>query len=245
VTAVIGLLSLTRPRTSVSAGVLGLGIAFHGAMHLDARTWCYPAAVTLSSAFAQVYNDLVDQSADALAKPSRPLPSGAVSRRAAIVLAGVCAAAALAGAAVLSWRCLPLGVVVLLLSMHYSLVVKPRRPLLAPFSVALTVALALALIAVARPDGRSIAPVVAVAAFISGNEIHKSWKDRAGDQRSGTRTLATDGSVRMSSLIVGSSAIVAGTAMFVLLRPFRDGRIMVPGGRPAVEPECRAFPGQQ
>jgi 4-hydroxybenzoate polyprenyltransferase len=50
--------------------------------------------MTLAVAAANVFNDVLDISLDALAKPSRPLPSGRFSRRSALILAGCLAVVA-------------------------------------------------------------------------------------------------------------------------------------------------------
>lgn len=83
-----------------------------------------------------VTNDLADAAEDLAAKPWKPLPSGAVSRPAALAILAGCLGAALALTATLGWAAWLVGVAGLTCGLAYDLWLK-RTPLSwAPYTVA-------------------------------------------------------------------------------------------------------------
>jgi len=73
-------LALARaPNAAISAGAVLLGAWFAGG-RLDARVWAAALAGAALTAFANADNDVCDFVLDRAAHPSRPIPSGALSR---------------------------------------------------------------------------------------------------------------------------------------------------------------------
>lgn len=80
----IAFLSLIRLH-NVAAAVLSVFVGFSMTRSTD-YPWLLLAAVTLSTASGNVINDIFDRDIDSINKPSRPIPSGALSLSAAVTI---------------------------------------------------------------------------------------------------------------------------------------------------------------
>jgi len=186
----IAVYRLTRIYTGLVAGVVayalggevGAGIAL---------------ALLLAGAFA--FNDVYDRDADAINVPTRPIPSGVLSIRAALAIAIACDAGALAAAiATQSMRVIALTCALIALMFVYSLFLK---------RITFVKNLAMALVGASVPlfgslHARELAILIGL--FILQKEIIADTYDRDGDARVGLRTLPVIFGIRATMIIVAS-----------------------------------------
>ena len=218
---------IIRLRTSLSASALAFAVTVHGHYRLtDASVWAGVLIVFLLCAFAQAFNDVVDRKDDALAKPHRPLPRGAITLKQALLLAWGCAATAEILAFCMYWQTLAVSLLILILCVIYSTYLKDRFPLGRPVAVALSVALSVTVPTIDKPTDPHVAvPLAAAFSFILGNEMHKIWADRAGDRMTQRRTLATLKRDRSAGIVLVCCALVTSAAMCQMLAPVEHWRI--------------------
>lgn len=190
-----GLISLARPLDAVSAGlavVLGMLIAAEGTGVPAATGLAGFAAGFLLLAGADTINDAADARTDAIAKPWRPIPSGKVTRRAALIAGSLETAAGLAVAATLSPATLLISLAGALLAAAYSwrlsLIFLVKNATVAA-TLTLPIVAGGAAVATSWPPLLwSLLPVVflSIAAF----EVHKDVLDAIADRMTGRRTVA-------------------------------------------------------
>lgn len=123
------LLRLLRPRQWLKSAFVFVGLIFShawGDPALLARVLLAASAFSLAASAVYIGNDLADRERDRLhpEKRRRPLASGAVSVRAALLLGAACLAAALACAAAVSPLALGIVLLYLALNVGYSLGLK-------------------------------------------------------------------------------------------------------------------------
>lgn len=189
-------------------------------------------------AFAQVYNDVVDVQLDAVSKPDRPLPSGAISLRSARLAAwGLAVGSALSG-----WEA---GTTVLVISgccvlagMAYSLRLKGTM-LLGNMTVALvsSAPFCLAAAVVLQLIPLLILGQCLIFFVILGNEFYKSAEDADGDSKHGIRTIGSaippPGIALAISLCWASLAAIFATSAFLGATAFATTGsvlVLVPAG---------------
>ncbi len=147
-------------------------------------------AVFFTAAFGYAVNDYYDVVADRVTRPSRPIPSGALSRGTVLVVALVCAALAVASAAFLPLFPALLVPAAALLVWLYSLRVK-RAGIAGNVLVGFLSAFTLLFGGLCAGDaGKTVFP--AVLAFLANlpREILKDVEDLEGDVMMGGQTLA-------------------------------------------------------
>ncbi|MGA2682771.1 MAG: UbiA family prenyltransferase [Candidatus Bathyarchaeia archaeon] len=189
-----GLLRLLRPVNCIVmsfAVLVGVGLAGNSSLHWLNLVYGAITAFTLTGA-AMAVNDYYDFDIDKINEPSRPIPSGAVSLRAALVLTGFLTAVGLVSAFVISVYCFLFAFAAWVIMMVYSTVGKRRgfagnllvsACVAAPFLFGSLVAVNLIRINIL---------LFASMAFLSntGREIAKGIVDVQGDSLSKIRTLA-------------------------------------------------------
>ncbi len=84
-----GFFTITRPANSVVAGLAAIVAYLIATGALVPGVILLMAVVALITAAGNVINDYYDAAIDAINRPERPIPSGTVSRNAALVYAGV------------------------------------------------------------------------------------------------------------------------------------------------------------
>lgn len=144
-----------------------------GALLVSHGVWSWrivPCIVVSLSSYCAglVINDLADFAEDLRDRPSRPLPSGGVSRRAAIALAVLFIVIALAAAASVDRALFMLTVLLLAEILWYNLLAK-KNPLLAPVAMGLCRGLSVLVgaAAIASPPPLALAAAAAVALYIA------------------------------------------------------------------------------
>ena len=168
------------------------------------------ASILLVIGFAQAVNDIVDCELDRVDKAHRPLPSGALSTRAAVRIAAGCAGGALLLAAVVGGTQVAFAAILLLLSWRYSVRWK-STVLWGNFVVAALASCSVSygVVAVGALDDVTIAVHLLVFIFGFAFEILKDAVDVRGDQVSGVVTLATQRGVRVAAATTAALAVLS------------------------------------
>src|SRR5580700_2261861 len=130
-----GFLQLLRPPNLFTVP----GDPLCGALLSTHGVWSWRMAAPVAASLALycaglVINDLADFAEDSRERPNRPLPSGAVSRRAALFLALFFIVVALAVAALVNWVLLILAALLLAEILWYNLMAK-KNPVIAPVAM--------------------------------------------------------------------------------------------------------------
>ncbi|GAB7009176.1 geranylgeranylglycerol-phosphate geranylgeranyltransferase [Halorubrum trueperi] len=208
-----GVLELARPGNCVAAGVLtGTGAFVAGA---DAAV--VPAAVaTVVTAFAvaagNAINDYFDREIDAINRPDRPIPRGAVSARGALAVSAAWFAAAVALAALLPPLAIAIAAVNLTALVTYTTVFKGTPGLgnaLVSYLVGSTFLFGGA--AVGRPgDVIALALLAGLSTF--AREVIKDVEDVVGDREEGLSTLPIAIGERRALWVATASLVVAVAA---------------------------------
>ncbi len=216
--------ALARPLNLVIASIATLAGAWlqvSRGMRLEPALWA-AAAVLAAVAGANALNDWVDRKADAVNRPGRAIPSGALSARGALVTALVTYAAALVLATRVGVVAVDIVLLWVLVTAAYSLTLKGVPVVGNVVAAAVTASvLLLGAVSQSRP---AAAPVLAalVLAFLFNlaREFAKDAQDVAGDQVQGVRTLAT---VRGAGAALMASRVTIVASMLAVVMPFALG----------------------
>ncbi len=242
-----GFLELTRPGNAVAAGVLTFTGAFvAGASVADAGA---VAAAVLATMFAtgagNAVNDYFDREIDAVNRPDRPIPRGAVSAREALWFSGVLFAGAVAATVVLPVTAIAIAVFNLLLLLAYTKLFKGLPGvgnLVVGFLTGSTFLFGGA--AVGAPLGAWVLFVLAGIATLT-REIVKDVEDVAGDREEGLNTLPIAIGERRA-LWVGTVAMVVAVVASAV--PYLNGTFgavylvfVVPADAVMLRATARAF----
>lgn len=214
-------LVLVRPVNLIIAAcatLVGAWLQAERGIRLEPACWA-AAAVLAAVAGANAFNDWVDRRADAINRPRRPVPSGALSSRAALVTALISYAVAIGLATRVSVVAVDIVLLWVLVTVAYSLALK-GVPILGNVVAAAVTASVLYLGSISQ--GRPVAAPVPAALVLAllfnlAREFAKDAEDVAGDTVQGVRTLAT---VRGAgaALLAARATIIA--AMLAVLVPF-------------------------
>ncbi len=183
--------SIVRPRNLVMAAA---GVAVGGFLALGrfaippALWWAMASAIGLGAA-GNASNDLFDVEADRINRPLRPLVTGAISRPAALTVAGVAGGLGLWAAWWVSATLFLLGAAALAVMLVYSPVLKSRG-LLGNLAVAVVASMPLIYGAVAVGDWRAgLVPSVLAFGLHLAREVVKDLEDVPGDLAIGRATV--------------------------------------------------------
>jgi geranylgeranylglycerol-phosphate geranylgeranyltransferase len=183
--------SIVRPRNLVmaAAGVAVGGFLALGRFAIPAALWWALASAIGLGAAGNTANDLFDVEADRINRPLRPLVSGAISRQAAVVVAGVAGGLGLWAAWWVSGTLFVLGLAALAVMLVYSPVLKSRG-ILGNVAVAAVASMPLVYGAAAVGSWRAGLVPAGLAAFLHlAREIVKDLEDVPGDLAIGRATL--------------------------------------------------------
>ena len=212
-----GLFKLSRPvstLTGVLIVVLGGYVAGTGAWDKIALA---ALATLFVSASSNAWNDYRDIEIDRINQPQRPLPSGMVTPRAALIFSVVMAGLSLIVAAFISPAALLIAAASNALLYIYSVWLK-STVLLGNVTVALISAMSPVFGGVAAGNPRpSLWLGVIVFVGILGREILKTLADYEGDRAHGVRTIATAWGPRAARIFF---FMVLGATAIVMLTPY-------------------------
>ena len=215
-----GLYKLSRPLstlTGVLAVVLGGYVAGTGAWDKIALA---ALATLFVSAAANAWNDYRDIDIDRINQPQRPLPSGMVSPRAALIFSVTLAVLSVALAAFLGPLALGIAAASNLLLYVYSVRLK-STVLLGNATVALISAMSPVFGGVAAGNVRpSLWLGAIIFVGILGREVLKTLADYEGDQAHQVRTIATAIGPRAARTVF---FFLLGATAIVMLAPYLAG----------------------
>jgi geranylgeranylglycerol-phosphate geranylgeranyltransferase len=213
-----GIVQLMRPETSLPAALytfLGIYLATATGPYVERKTVLAALTVTLIVAFGFVINDYQDGDADRVDKPNRPIPSGRISRRTALIVA----IALVVVSQAIAWRALGPGlalfaVAATALTAAYSFFLK-STVLLGNLTIAVldsSILLYGGLVAGNLPAAVWIATLL-VLIYVLAQEVFYTVEDVRGDREAGVRTVATafgvNKAVRIFQLLAVIFAIAA------------------------------------
>ncbi|MFB6298662.1 MAG: geranylgeranylglycerol-phosphate geranylgeranyltransferase [Halobacteriales archaeon] len=186
-----GVVSITRPVNSIVAGVLTFIGAFVATdAFLSPATMAAVVATVLATGAGNTINDYFDREVDRINAPERPIPSGTVSPREALIISGGLFAIAIVVALVwLPLLAILVAVLNLVALIAYTPVFKAR-----PAAGNLVVAylggstFLFGGLAVGNPGPTVVLSVLAVLSTMT-REIVKDIEDMAGDEAEGLDTL--------------------------------------------------------
>ncbi len=215
-----GFFILSRP-VNVFISFLSIFVAIIICGSLD--DWPRIILACLTGAFitaaANAVNDFYDLDIDRINRPQRPLPSGVLSKKEAVIFSIVCYFFGVLSSAFINMWTLILAVVFSLLLTVYSAKFK-RQPLIGNFTVSLATAFAFLYGGIAVGQVKN-ALFPAIFAFLMhfGREIIKDMEDVEGDRRSHAQTLPIRYGIRAASLLTTAllvALIIITQAPYVL-----------------------------
>ena len=212
-----GFVQITRFTNSLYSGgytLVGAFLSGGASAALSEREGLAALVVGLVVAYGFVINDVRDVAVDRIGKPQRPIPSGLVSQREALIFALGLGLTALLVAAPLGWELLLFTLATILITGGYSLWLKST--VLWGNACMATLIAAIPLFGGLATDGANGA-VLAIALlmwlFDFSHEILKTTADWQGDGAAGLRTVATvfgvGGAIRIFQLAASFFVLAA------------------------------------
>ena len=209
-----GLVELTRPSNSVAAGVLTFLGAFvaGGVRGEPVATGAAVVATVFATGAGMAINDYFDREIDAVNRPGRAIPRGAVSARGALAWSAVLFVCAVAAAAVLPVLAIGIAVVNSLALVAYTEWFK-GLPGVGNLVVAYLTGSAFLFggAAVGAPLAPGVLFVLAALSTLS-REVIKDVEDVAGDREEGLRTLPIAIGERRALHVAMAALVVAVAA---------------------------------
>ena len=204
-----GCLELTRPGNAVAAGGLTFVGAFvAGGLSAPAPTAFAVVATVLATGGGNAINDYFDREIDAINRPDRPIPRGAVSPRGALLFSGLLFAVAVGLTLLLPLFAIAIALINLVALVAYTELFKGLPGVGNALVAYLTGSTFL--YGGAAVEG-NLSPVVVLFALAASatmaREVVKDVEDAAGDRKEGLRTLP---------IVLGRRRALAVAAAFVV-----------------------------
>ena len=218
-----GIVELARLGNSVAAGVLTATGAFvAGASGAALPTALAAATTVFAVAAGNAINDYFDREIDAVNRPDRPIPRGAVSPRAALATAATWFAVAVAAAVALPPPAIAIAAVNLVALVTYTSLFK-GTPGLGNALVAYLVGSTFLFGGAAVGNPRAVLVLAALAGLSTfTREVIKDVEDVAGDREEGLTTLPVAVGER-TALRIGAAALLVAVAVSPL--PYVSGTL--------------------
>lgn len=214
-----GLYKISRPLSTLSGALSVLLGGYVAATGEWGNIFLAALVTVLVSSSANAWNDYLDIEIDKINQPQRPLPSGMVTPRAAVVFAIVMALLAIVVAAFINWPAFAVAIVSNILLFLYSWKLK-STVLLGNITVATISALSVIFGGIAAGNVEpTIWLAVIIFAAILGREILKTLADYEGDMRQKCRTVSTVWGRRPARIIFFTLGLVI---ISLMLRPYLD-----------------------
>ncbi len=189
VTRLRGSLALTRPGNAIAAGALTFIGAFVAGFPVGWEPFAAVAATILATGAGMGINDYIDREIDAINQPTRPIPSGAITARWALVQSSVLMAIAVGLALTLPVAAIAIAVINLLALVTYTSFFK-GLPGVGNAVVAFLGGSTFLFGGAAVGGMRETVVLFLLAAFATlGREIIKDVEDVTGDLAEGLQTL--------------------------------------------------------
>ena len=198
------------------------GVAIGGFLAMGTVTFPHALRLAMLSAIGlgaagNVANDLADRDIDAINRPNRPLPSGAVSPNVAIALGGILGGLGLLAAWMVDRQLFILAAAALLVMIVYSPLLKPHG-VLGNLAVALIASVPMIYGALSVGWWRAGLAASALAAILHfAREIVKDLEDVAGDAAHGRRTIPLAFGRENAFLVAAATLVIFVPASFAPL----------------------------
>ncbi|MDA4132774.1 MAG: geranylgeranylglycerol-phosphate geranylgeranyltransferase [Thaumarchaeota archaeon] len=199
--------SILRPVNCAMIGfavIVGIFVSKPPSLHLDSLVLGFVTGFAIC-AYSMVINDYYDIEVDRVNQPGRPLPSGAISMKAALTLAlAMLALGVLASVVLLNLAAVGIALLYALLSWLYNFRAKKYG---LPGNVIVASSLAIPFIYGGVVSGGSVTSslllFMAGTAFLSGvgREVVKAMADTVGDEKRGIRSFARVYGMRSAALL--------------------------------------------
>jgi geranylgeranylglycerol-phosphate geranylgeranyltransferase len=206
-----GFFAITRPLNSVVSGLAAVLAYLIATGTITLFSLILVAAVTLITAAGNVINDYFDADIDAVNRPERPIPSGAVNRSSALSYAAILFACGILVSLFTNPLCLGIAVFNSLLLAGYAARLK-SRPLVGNITVSyLSASIFLFGGALAGTGGLVENLPLAVITFFAmvARELLKDAEDVSGDAAGGARTLPLQIGIRDTGRLAFAFAVLA------------------------------------
>lgn len=218
-------IDITRPFMSVLAGLtayLSANLVTQSSPERNSQTLLLAGSIFFLFASSMVINDYLDYEEDRINDPKKAIPSGKISRIAALLYGiGLFLAGQLLSA-FLSWPMVLYGGIFLLCNISYSLWLK-KRILVGNFYTGLYSSYAI--LAVAIYTGRYLELAyffLYATVFIFGREILRTATDAEGDQQAGIASVANRHGEKMAAAS-GLVLMIASVVCYILELARRGG----------------------
>jgi len=214
------MLELVRPLNCLLAGLAVLiGAVVAGGGELSYTAGVAFAAAAMISGAGNAVNDYFDRDIDAVNRPYRPIPSGRLSARTAVILASCLFGAGVVLAALINLPCLALAALNSAVLFTYSLELK-RRGLAGNLAIGYLVGSTFLFGGLAVGE-ISVVGILAIMAALStvGRELIKGIEDMEGDQKLGLKTFPLRyGAGKAAALAIGfiAAAVAISPLPYVL-----------------------------
>ena len=199
---IVGLIKLIRPINCLMMGlavIIGELIALKGALSLKPFILGFLTAFFLTAG-TMAFNDYYDLEVDLINEPKRPIPSGLIKPKEALICTFICVLIGILSSALLNLSSFIIALISLVLMVYYNSKGK-KTGLLGNFIVSICVALPFIYGGYAVNNMNFTLWIFALMAFLAntGREIIKGIADVKGDKIKGIKTLAaTLGSYKTS-----------------------------------------------
>jgi 4-hydroxybenzoate polyprenyltransferase len=220
-TAAVGLVRLIHPAPALAvitlSASLGAILSVQSGQPIGARLLLTTLAVAGSQILTGALNDWADRDRDALAQPSKPIPSGVVSLGTALALAGSGAVLQVAASIPLGWLPLLLGLLASASAVAYNLWLS-RTPLsVLPYLVSFGVLALWVAAGIGVGLERVAAAPLLVGPFAAAAHLANTVRDFDGDARIGSRNLAQALGRRAAFTLAWGLAMAVGVGVGVAL----------------------------
>jgi 4-hydroxybenzoate polyprenyltransferase len=219
----LGLVRLVHPAPAAAVIALSAGLAAilarassDGGYPLD-RVLLVVVAVAGSQILTGALNDWTDRDRDALAQPSKPIPSGHVRPAAALALAAAGGVVQVVASVPLGWAVLGLGAAASASAVAYNLWLSRTPFSVLPYLVSFGILPVWVAAGVAAPFERvALAPIL-VGPFAAAAHLANALRDFDADARLGSRNLAQVLGRRAALALAGGLALSVGVVAGVVL----------------------------
>jgi len=215
---VLGLIRLIHPApafavTALSGALGAILLSQDGQAPIGPRLALTVLAVGGSQIMTGALNDWADRDRDRVAQPAKPIPSGAVTPRAALMLATAGGVLQFAASVPLGWPALLLGVTAAASAASYDLWLS-RTPLsVVPYLVSFGILPLWIAAGVGVPLSRvAVAPLI-VGPFAAAAHLANTLRDFDADARLGARNLAQTLGRRTAMALAWALAVGVGLAI--------------------------------
>lgn len=214
-----GLYKISRPLSTLSGALSVLLGGYVAGTGEWGNIFLASLVTVLISSSANAWNDYMDIEIDKINQPQRPLPSGMVSPRAAVIFAVSMALLSIVIGVLINWQSFLIAIIAIIVLFLYSWKLK-STVLFGNITVATISAMSVVFGGVAAGNVEpTIWLAVIIFTAILGREILKTLADYEGDMRQKCRTVATVWGQRSARILFFTLGLFI---ISLMLRPYLD-----------------------